>query len=108
MGARSIADIIREYPTVRDLNVESNTMLRFQYRTLGDLPKYLAVYMPTREEYEITIEVIERAVRKGANLIVYDAWIKPTISGEQHANGKKINIYSYGAFINRVKKSQKL
>lgn len=108
MGSRSIVNILRDYPTISNINVESDCKFSFQYNRFGELPKIYSVYMPTREDYEVSIEVVERAADEGANIIVYDTWIKPTISGQYRANGRNIHIYSYGAFINRTKKSESL
>lgn len=108
MGTRSIIDIIKDYPNVRTAYAESDSKFSFIYTRIGELPKSHTIYMPTRDEYEVSIEVVERAFEEGANIIVYDTWIKPTISGKFRADGKSINIYSYGAFLHRIKKSQSL
>ncbi len=108
MGARGLIDIIKNYPYVSNVYAESDSRFSFIYQRIGELPKSYTVYMPTRDDYEVSIEVVERAFRNGANVIVYDTWIKPTISGSSRAEVKSIKVFSFGAFLHRIKKSQSL
>lgn len=109
MGARSIASRIEGFRCVSNVKWEYDSKLQFDYeRPMEYPPKTILVYLPSRDDYEITIEVVDRAIEFGANVIVYDIWIKPTISGNSHAVKNGINVYSFGAFLKKVMKGEKL
>ena len=103
MGARSVSEIIENLPTVSNLTYEYDSKIVFDYKPNG-LPftKKIIVYMPTRDDYEVTIDVVDKALRNGANLIVYDNWIKSTISGNSFGERKDIKVYSFGNFLRKI------
>lgn len=109
MGAKSVASVISSSPFVSNVNWEYDSKLQFDYETKLDFAaRTFKVYMPSRDDYEISIEVVERAIEFGAKLIVYDNWIRPTISGKSHAQKNGITVYSYGFFLNKIKKGEAL
>lgn len=109
MGARSVAEIIRGSKYVSSIKWEYDSKLQFDYeRALDFQPKTYKVYMPSRDDYEVSIEVVDIAVEYGADLIVYDNWIKETISGKSHAEKKGIRVYSYGYFLRKIKNGESL
>lgn len=105
MGARYVASLIENLPHVSNVKWEYDSILQFDYRDiLKRSTKTYKVYMPTRADYEVSIEVVDRAVAAEADLIVYDNWIFTTISGEQHALKKGIKVYKFGSFLNKVQR----
>ena len=109
MGARNVAEIIRGTRYVSNVKWEYDSKLEFDYERPSDfLPKTYKVYMPSRDDYEVSIDVVDKAVEYGADLIVYDNWIKATISGKSHAEKKGIRVYSYGYFLRKIKNGESL
>lgn len=103
MGARRVSELIDNLPTVSNLTYEYDSKIQFDYKPNGSsFPKRINVYMPTRADYEVTMDVVDKALQNGANLIVYDNWIKSTISGNSFGERKNIKVYSFGNFLKKV------
>ena len=103
MGSRNVAEIIRSLPSITDLTYEYDSKLQFNYASNGvSFPKRINIYMPTRADYEITMDVVDKAIENGANFIVYDNWIKSTIAGNTYGERNNIKIYTFGIFLRKV------
>jgi len=108
MGARFIYGTVQGSKGLRNGKVKDDTEFSFEYQAANDDFKTYRVYVPTRDDYEVSLEVIDRALNAGYNLIVYDNWIFPTYSGKHHAGIHQIQICSVPEFIKAIKNSQKL
>lgn len=109
MGARTVAEQISILPHVSNVTYEYDSILQFDYKAALSLgAKTYKVYMPSRDDYEISIEVVDRAIESGASLIVYDNWIFPTISGRGHATEKGIKVYTFGNFLRLVRRCDEI
>lgn len=103
MGARNVAELIRNLSNVSNLTYEYDSKIQFDYSYNGSsFPKRINIYMPTRDDYEVTMAIVDKALRGGANVIVYDNWIKSTISGNTFGERRNIKIYSFGNFLRKV------
>lgn len=109
MGARKVAQIIGSSRYVSNIKWTYDSKLEFDYeRDMDYEPTNFKIYMPSRDDYEITIAVVDIAIEYGANFIVYDNWIKPTISGKSYAINHGIKVYSYGQFLRKVNNGESL
>tara|TARA_R110002012_G_scaffold292466_1_gene487660 strand:- start:18 stop:335 length:318 start_codon:yes stop_codon:yes gene_type:complete len=60
----------------------------------------LKVYCPTTSEYEITVDVVLRASKKGANVVTFPtSWCKATREGITHGRTLKIDVIPFGKFL---------
>ncbi|MFP5042925.1 hypothetical protein [Parasediminibacterium sp. JCM 36343] len=107
MGARFIAGTVQGSTGLKNCKAKNDTEFSFEYQSAGDEFKSYKVYVPTREDYEVSVEVIDRALSQGYNLIVYDSWIFATHSGKDYAGVQRIPIFSVPAFIKTLKSRQK-
>jgi hypothetical protein len=107
MGARRMSEIISSSSFISDISWEYDSKLEFGYeRRMDYQPTMHKVYMPSRDDYELSIATIDNAIDYGAKIIVYDNWIKPTISGKSYAEGKGVKIYSFGQFIKKIERGE--
>lgn len=104
-----MASTIQGSKGVKNLTVANDTEFSFEYQTddSEEFKSYKA-YAPTRTDYEVSLEVVDRAINKGYNLIVYDFWIFATYSGKSYAGVQRIPIFSVSDFIKTIKSRQKL
>jgi hypothetical protein len=109
MGARFIAGTVRESNGLTNAKTnKEDTEFSFEFQSEGNTKKPYKLYAPTRDEYEVSIQIIDKAISLGCNVIVYDSWIFPTESGQSYADGKNIPIYTVGAFIKKIKSREPL
>lgn len=108
MGARFIARTVQSSSGLINCRAINDTEFSFEYQAAGQVFKSYKVYVPTREDYEVSIEVIDRALSQGYNLIVYDSWIFATASGRDYAGTQRIPILSVPAFIKTIKSRLKI
>lgn len=60
----------------------------------------LKVYCPTTSEYEITVDVVLRASRKGANIVTYPTtWCKATREAITHGKSLRLEVIPFGKFL---------
>lgn len=103
MGARRVSELIDKLPTVSNLTYKYDSKIQFDYKPNGStFPMRINIYMPTRVDYEVTIDVVDKAIQNGANLIVFDNWIKSTIAAITYGERKNIKVYSFGNFLSKV------
>ena len=102
MGTDNLAYRISKIEHVEDSGYEDYEMFHFTYSPYGNFPKRYSVFMPTRDDYYLSIEVVNRAIKRKANLIVFDNWISNTMGGQEYAKSKGINSYSYTVFLAKV------
>ena len=110
MGARFISDALRGMHGVSNCVVTGGEIeFSFDYRAMGELnANSFSAYVPTRNDYEVSVAIVEKAIRKGCNLIVYDSWIFPTMSGVQHAKAKGVPVLSVGEFLGAINRKEGL
>lgn len=109
MGAKSVAELIKPLPNISNLTYVYDSELKFEYLSnASPFPKRYNVYMPTRDDYEVTIDIVDKAIQSGANLIVYDLWIKSTYSAKTYGEKKGITIYTFGNFLRKIKNGEPL
>lgn len=108
MGAKFIAGTVQGSTGLANCKAKNDTEFSFEYQSAEDESKLYKVYVPTREDYEVSVEVVDRALSQGYNLIVYDSWIFATHSGKDYAGVQLIPIFSVPAFIKAIKSRQKL
>lgn len=110
MGARFIAGTVQGSRGFTNCKVNrAETEFTFDYQSADeDDSKEFKAYAPTRDDYEISVAVVDKAIGLGCNLIVYDNWIFTTGSGSQHALINGIPIYSVPEFMKKIKKREKL
>lgn len=108
MGARFIAGTVQGSNGLLNCKAKNDTEFSFEYGAADSSFKNYKAYVPTRDDYEISIEVIDRALSQGYNLIVYDSWIFATHSGRDYAGVERIPIFSVPEFIKAIKSRQKL
>lgn len=102
MGAKFMAGKIQGAKGVSNLSVKDDTEFSFDYEPSNNKTKHYKVYAPTRDDYEVSMAIIDKAVKKGCNLIVFDFWIFVTSSGKDYSSMQKIPIYSVPDFIKAV------
>lgn len=108
MGAKFIASTINDTKGISNKIIDrSDTQFSFDMKIMNDV-KHYNVYVPTRGDYEVSVEVVDRAKKMNCNLIVYDSWIFSTASGVDHARLKGIPVMTVGQFIKKVKSSENL
>jgi hypothetical protein len=107
MGARFIASTIDDTRGISKKTVSSDTKFSFDMETLGNTRNY-TVYVPTRKDYEVSVEVVDRARQMNCNVIVYDSWIFSTSSGYEYAKSKEIPVLTVKQFIKKVKSGERL
>lgn len=100
MSASSIISRIKSLPQVRvvDYLPELNGIYLVYEKKNGEEKEY-HIFMPTRDDYYLDISIIDKAVKKKANLIIYDNWIKYTGGAKEYAATKGIPVYSYSQFL---------
>ncbi len=109
MGARFIAETVQGSKGFQNCKINRNeTEFSFDHQTSDDETKEYKVYVPTRDDYEVSVAVVDKAIGLGCNLIVHDNWIFPTGSGRQHALIHDIPILTVPEFIKKIKKREKL
>lgn len=108
MGARFVSENIMFCKGVKSMQVSSDVIFSFEYSLDGNSYEKYTVYMPTRDDYEVSIEVVDRAINKGANMVVYDSWINPTGSGGTYATAKDVKVYPWDEFVKKVRKREPL
>lgn len=103
MGAKWLAEQIENSPRVSGLTVESDRVLSFAAPAALLAPQeQVRVYMPTREEYEVGQEVIDKAASLGATDIVCDSWVHGGYNGAVKAtDGTRLRIHKVGRFISQ-------
>lgn len=58
------------------------------------------VYCPTTSEYNISVDVVLRASRRGANIVTYPtAWCKATREAITHGKSLRIEVIPFGKFL---------
>lgn len=108
MGAYFILENILQLPGIKIFEPRSNILFSFEYVQADGIKNNYTVYVPTRDDYEISMEVVNRAFEMGASIIVYDTWIKPTGSGNAYAASKNIKIFTWKDFVDKVRNGCKL
>lgn len=108
MGATFMAGTIKGSSGIRNLKIVDDTEFTFEYQADNSIYKQYRVYAPTRADYEVSIEVIDRAIQNGFNLIVHDHWIFATHSGKDYAGVERIPIFSVPDFIKAIKSRHRL
>jgi hypothetical protein len=108
MGAKFIAGTVQGSKGLQNCKAKNETEFSFDYQSADSEFKFYKVYVPTRDDYEVSIEVIDRALSQGYNLIVYDSWIFATHSGKDYAGVQRIPIFSVPAFIKAIKSRENL
>tara|TARA_B100001063_G_scaffold208909_1_gene205626 strand:- start:141 stop:440 length:300 start_codon:yes stop_codon:yes gene_type:complete len=62
--------------------------------------KTLKVYCPTTSEYEINVDVVLSALRKGADIVTYPTtWCKATREAITHGKSLSIEVIPFGKFL---------
>lgn len=102
MGASFISQRI-SLKYVEDLKVLNDREFSFIYKS-----KVYNVYCPTHDDYEISIELIDRVIRKSYNIVVYDSWIIATTSGLSYAEENRIPVYCFDVFLRKVRNNEPL
>lgn len=108
MGARFIAKTIKGSNGISNLVIQNDTEFSFDFESSDNQIKHYKAYSPTRDDYEVSIAVIDNALNNGFNLIVYDHWIFATHSGKDYAGIQRIPIFSVPEFIKAIKTRMKL
>lgn len=98
MGAQYVIDAIRNYPRVSSIE----KIDKFRLKIVID-GKSRLIYTPSNDDYEVTVDVVDKAHELGADLIVCDIWIKLTGAGMEHAKSKNIGLYKSGIFFARLR-----
>jgi hypothetical protein len=107
MGARFIASTIDETRGISKKSVNSDTQFSFDMETLGNTRNY-NVYVPSRKDYEVSVEVVDRSRQMNCNVIVYDSWIFSTSSGFEYARQNGIPVLTVKQFIKKIKSGERL
>ncbi len=107
MGAFYLRDNIQGIPSVEGINVQNNTEITFSYSQNGTSID-AKCYCPTRDDYEVSIEVVDRAIQNGYNVIAYDSWIFPTIASTNYALTQGIKVYSATDLIRKLRKGEEI
>ncbi len=106
MGARFIKTTIENIDSISNLNVKDDTIFFFDYQ-IEDESFTFKVYCPTREDYEISIAVVDKALNLNCNLIVRDNWIFYTGDGVEYSNSKSILVLSVSEFKKNIHEKRK-
>lgn len=93
---------------ISNLVVKDDTEFSFDFEAFGSAVKHIKAYVPTRDDYEVSLAVITKAISKGCNIIVFDHWIFATSSGRQYSGIQGIPIFSVQDFIKTIKSREKL
>ena len=63
--------------------------------------KRMVLYCPTTNEYEINIQIIQKASRMGTNILAYPTqWCRATREAIEHGRTLGIKVIPFGKFIN--------
>ena len=108
MGARFMANTINGSKGISNLRIKDDTEFSFDYKRNEKELEQIIVYAPTRDDYEVSLAVIDKALNKGCNVIVFDHWIFATSSGREYSGIQGIPIYSVPDFIKTIKSRKKL
>jgi hypothetical protein len=109
MGARFIANTVLYSKGLKNIKTnEQDTEISFEFEAESGKSKTFTAYIPTRDDYEISVEVVDRAINLNCNLIIYDIWIFPTASGSDYANINGIPVYDVREFIKKIKNGKNL
>jgi len=109
MGATFLSGTIQGAKGVQNLKIDRyDTEFSFKYEAENDELKTFKVYAPTRDDYEVSVEVVDRALQLNCNLIVYDFWIFSTYSGKSYASNNGVPVYSGAEFIRKIKQREKI
>jgi hypothetical protein len=107
MGAKFIVGTIQGSKGLKNCIAKNETEFSFEYQSADSEFKSYNAYVPTRDDYEVSVEVIDRALNQGYNLIVYDSWIFATHSGKDYAEAQRLPIFSVTAFIKAIKSRER-
>lgn len=108
MGAKFMAGTIKGAKGINNLTVKDDTEFSFDYTSSDNKTKHYKAYAPTRDDYEVSMAVIDKAIKRGCNIIVFDFWIFATSSGKDYSSMEKIPIYSVPDFIKAIKTRERL
>lgn len=97
MGLKWLSEQLEGKRGVTDVKFPGNATL-----SLVAHGKRIIIYSPSRDEYILSVEAVQRAKSKGATHIVYDVWVQVTGAAEDAAKASKVKIMSVGAFLHTV------
>jgi hypothetical protein len=103
MGAIWLKSRLLGCEMIVHLEAESDQFLTLRTRStvLGGKSETVRVYCPTRDEYEVNQDMIDRAVANGANAIVGDTWCMIHTGMATATSGTRIMCYKARDFISR-------
>lgn len=80
-----------------------NTKFKVLDKNVGEFEHQgnnLKVYCPTTNEYEITVDVVINASKKGADIVAFPTtWCKATREGITHGRSLQIEVMPFGKFL---------
>ncbi len=103
MGATFLAEALKKNRKVTKVNVTGKLLLEMKSRG-----KEYSIYMPSNQEYEVTADVVERAKKAGANLIICDNWIRITYEGKEYGKQNGMGVYMVGQFLKMIDDGKEL
>lgn len=80
-----------------DLKITSENTGEFEFRG-----KKLVLYCPTTDEYEITIDIVMKALKLKANILAFPTqWCSATREAIEYGKRLRIEIIPFGGFFNK-------